>query len=90
MFGFGLMHGLGFAGALGIDEPFSWQLLGSLLIFNVGIEAVQIGIIVAVFPLLQLVRGRAPKTGLAIGIVVAAGVAVTGLVWFAQRVLGIG
>ncbi len=90
VFGFGLMHGLGFAGALGIDEPFSGQLLGSLLIFNVGIEAVQIGIIVAVFPLLQLVRGRAPKTGLAIGIVVAAGVAVTGLVWFAQRVLGIG
>ena len=50
----------------------------------------QIGIIVAVFPFLQLLRGRAPKAGLAIGIVVAAGVAVTGLVWFVQRVLGIG
>ena len=45
VFGFGLMHGLGFAGALGIDEPFSWPLLGSLLVFNVGIEAVQIAII---------------------------------------------
>ena len=90
VFGFGLMHGLGFAGALGIDEPFSWPLLGSLLVFNVGIEAVQIGVILAVFPLLLLVRGRAPKSGLGIGIVVAAGVAVMGLVWFVQRVFGVG
>ena len=90
MFGFGLMHGLGFAGALGIDEPFSWPLLGSLLVFNVGIEAVQIGVILAVFPLLLLVRGRAPKSGLVVGIVVAAGVAVMGLVWFVQRVFGVG
>ncbi len=89
VFGFGLMHGLGFAGALGIDEPFSWPLLGSLLVFNVGIEAVQIGIIVVVFPLLLLLRGRAPRVGLAVGITVAAGVAVMGMVWSAQRVLAI-
>lgn len=90
VFGFGLMHGLGFAGALGIDEPFSWPLLGSLLVFNVGIEAVQIAIIVAIFPLLLILRRHAPRTGLAVGIVVAAGVAVMGIVWFVQRVLGIG
>lgn len=90
VFGFGLMHGLGFAGALGIDEPFSWPLLGSLLVFNVGIEAVQLGIILAVFPALLLVRRQAPKTGLVGGAVVAAGVAVMGLLWFVERVLGIG
>jgi HupE / UreJ protein len=88
VFGFGLMHGLGFAGALGIDEPFSWPLLWSLLVFNVGIEAVQIAIIAAVFPLLALLRRREPGLALGIGGVVAAGVAVTGLVWFVQRVLG--
>lgn len=90
VFGFGLMHGLGFAGALGIDEPFSWPLLLSLLVFNVGIEAVQVSIILAVFPLLLLLRAKTPKTGLAVGVVVAAGVAAMGLVWFVQRVLGVG
>ncbi|MDQ0894518.1 HupE/UreJ family protein [Agromyces ramosus] len=89
VFGFGLMHGLGFAGAFGIDEPFSWQLLSSLLVFNVGIEAVQIAIIAAVFPLLALLRRREPMLALGVGGLVAAGVAVTGLVWFVQRVLGV-
>lgn len=90
VFGFGLIHGLGFAGALGIDEPFSWPLLWSLLVFNVGIETVQIVIIVAVFPLLLLLRRQSPKVALLVGAVVAAGVATAGLVWFVQRVLGIG
>ncbi|MDH6220357.1 HupE/UreJ family protein [Streptomyces pseudovenezuelae] len=56
VFLFGLVHGLGFAGALGIDESWSWELLLSLLSFNVGIEAVQLGIIAVVFPLLLLLR----------------------------------
>ena len=90
VFLFGLLHGVGFAGALGIDEPFSWQLLGSLLVFNVGIEAVQVAIILAVFPLLLLLRRRAPRTGLVVGIAVAAGVAAMGLVWFVERLLGLG
>lgn len=89
VFGFGLVHGLGFAGALGIDEPFSWPLLWSLLVFNVGIEAVQIAVITVVFPLLLLLRRREPKLALGVGAVVAAGVAVTGLVWFVQRLLGV-
>ncbi len=59
VFAFGLIHGLGFAGALGIHEAFSWQLLVSLLIFNVGIEAVQLAIIVIVFPPLSLLRRKA-------------------------------
>ncbi|QAY72429.1 HupE/UreJ family protein [Agromyces protaetiae] len=89
VFGFGLVHGLGFAGALGIDEPWSWTLLGSLLVFNVGIEAVQLGIIALVFPALLALRSKAPRTGMWAGAAIAAGVAVMGLVWFVQRVLGI-
>lgn len=85
VFGFGLVHGLGFAGALGIDEPFSWPLLWSLLVFNVGIEAVQIAVIAVVFPLLLLLRRRSSGFALALGGAVAAGVAVTGLVWFVER-----
>ncbi|PZH18103.1 hypothetical protein C1I97_04260 [Streptomyces sp. NTH33] len=59
VFTFGLVHGLGFAGTLGIDESWSWELLLSLLSFNIGIEAVQLGIIAVVFPLLLLLR-RSP------------------------------
>ncbi|WP_326567796.1 HupE/UreJ family protein [Amycolatopsis rhabdoformis] len=86
VFCFGLCHGLGFASALGIDTAFSWTLLWSLLVFNVGIETVQLAIIAIVFPLLVLVRrqGRlAPQwtTGL-----IAAAVSVMGLTWFVQRV----
>ncbi|MGW1723431.1 HupE/UreJ family protein [Streptomyces sp. NPDC002306] len=59
VFVFGLVHGLGFAGSLGIHESWSGELLLSLLSFNVGIEAVQLGIIAVVFPLLVMVR-RSP------------------------------
>lgn len=90
VFAFGLIHGLGFAGALGIDEPFSWRLLGSLLVFNLGIEAVQLVIIALAFPMLLVLRRRRPATGRWLGIVAATVVAVVGLFWFVQRVLGLG
>ncbi|MFC6083456.1 HupE/UreJ family protein [Sphaerisporangium aureirubrum] len=89
VFCFGLVHGLGFAAALGIDQPLSWTLLWSLLVFNVGIEAVQLAIIIVVFPLLALLRHRRPVAGLWTTGAIAAGVSVMGLVWFVQRVLGI-
>lgn len=85
---FGLVHGLGFAGALGIDEPWSWRLLWSLLVFNLGIEAVQLAIIAVVFPVLTLLRRRTPRMGTWVTGAIAAGVAVMGLVWFVQRVAG--
>jgi hypothetical protein len=89
VFVFGLIHGLGFAGALGIDEPWSWTLLASLLVFNVGIEAVQLAIIAIVFPLLMLLRRHRPRLALWLGVALAAAVALIALVWFVQRVLGI-
>ncbi|MFE2746654.1 HupE/UreJ family protein [Streptomyces scopuliridis] len=89
VFCFGLVHGLGFAGALGIDEAFSWTLLWSLLVFNVGIEAVQLAIIALVFPLLTVLRRRAPTAGLWATGVVSAGVCAMGLVWFTQRLFGV-
>jgi len=89
VFLFGLIHGLGFASAFGIDEPWSWTLLWSLLVFNVGIEAVQIVIIAALFPLLALLRRRAPRVGLWATGTLAAAVAVTGLIWFVERLIGL-
>ncbi|GGY11148.1 hypothetical protein GCM10010358_74500 [Streptomyces minutiscleroticus] len=89
VFCFGLVHGLGFAGALGIDAAWSWTLLWSLLVFNVGIEAVQLAVIAVVFPLLLLLRRRSPRAGLWATGALSAGVAVMGLVWFVQRTLGL-
>jgi len=89
VFGFGLIHGLGFATALKIDEPWSWTLLWSLLVFNLGIEAVQLSIILVVFPPLLLLRRRLPRTATVLGIVVTAVVLLFGLLWFAMRVLGL-
>ncbi|MFJ2648550.1 HupE/UreJ family protein [Streptomyces sp. NPDC087420] len=89
VFCFGLVHGLGFAGALGIDEAWSWTLLWSLLVFNVGIETVQLTIIALVFPLLTLLRHRAPTAGLWVTGAISAGVSAMGLVWCVERLFGI-
>jgi hypothetical protein len=89
VFLFGLVHGLGFASALGLDEPWSWTLLWSLLVFNVGIEAVQLGIIAILFPVLMLLRRRAPRVGLWATGVLAVAVSAAGLIWFVQRILGL-
>jgi hypothetical protein len=55
-FGFGLFHGLGFAGLLadlGLDRTNRfWSLFG----FNVGVELGQLAIIIGVFPALFLLR----------------------------------
>ncbi|VXB22272.1 HupE / UreJ protein [Microbacterium sp. 8M] len=89
VFGFGLIHGLGFASALNITEPWSWTLLWSLLVFNLGIEAVQLAVILVVFPPLALLRRRMPRTATALGVVVTAAVLLLGVLWFGMRMLGI-
>jgi hypothetical protein len=55
-FGFGLLHGMGFAGALGeLGLPADQQAL-TVLAFNIGVELGQIAIVLAVLPLLILTR----------------------------------
>jgi hypothetical protein len=85
VFCFGLVHGLGFASALGIDRAFSWTLLSSLFVFNLGIEAVQLAIIMTVFPALAVLRRRSQLAGLSATGAVAAGVCAMGLIWFVER-----
>ncbi|MGW8766786.1 HupE/UreJ family protein [Streptomyces sp. NPDC055815] len=85
VFGFGLLHGLGFAGALDFTGDFSTRLLVSLLSFNVGIELGQLAIVLAVFPLILLARRRSWSTLAHAG--AAAAVGVIGLIWFVQRLL---
>ncbi|MEU6714191.1 HupE/UreJ family protein [Nonomuraea sp. NPDC046802] len=84
VFAFGLVHGLGFAGALDIDESGSWELLLSLLSFNVGIEATQLVLIAVLFPLLTLLR----RTSAARWAVLALSVPIVAVsvYWFFERI----
>lgn len=85
-FGFGLLHGLGFASALTFDADVTWQLLWSLLTFNLGIELGQALIILTLFPLLLVVRRRFEWSRLAHSLAAAAITAV-GTTWFFGRLL---
>lgn len=88
IFGFGLFHGLGFATVLG-HLPFRMEdLLKVLLAFNIGVEIGQLAIVVAVWPILYMVR-REPWF---VPVVINGGSVVVGLMagyWFVQRAFGL-
>ena len=79
---------MGFAGALNIDGHSGWDQLLSLVSFNVGIEAVQLCVIIAIFPLLALLRRRSHLGSLWMTGGIAVGVAMMGTIWFIGRVSG--
>jgi HupE / UreJ protein len=83
VFGFGLLHGLGFAGTLSFADDVDGRLLASLATFNVGIELGQALIVLALFPLLLLVRRFRWSPAAHAGVAVAAGG--LGLLWFFER-----
>lgn len=85
VFGFGLLHGLGFAGALSFTDHFSGHLLVSLLSFNLGIELGQLAIVLLVFPLLLLARRYSWSTVAHVGATAVVGV--IGFVWLVERLL---
>jgi hydrogenase/urease accessory protein HupE len=86
-FGFGFVHGFGFASVLR-DFGLPREALGtSLFAFNVGVEIGQAAIVLAVTPVLALLRSRQPRYA---GTVIAAGsvcVIAAGGYWFVARVL---
>jgi HupE / UreJ protein len=85
VFGFGLLHGLGFASTLSFTDELSGRMLTSLLSFNVGIELGQGLIILALFPALLLLRRARWSPVAHAG---AAAVAATfGFMWFFERLL---
>jgi len=83
VFGFGLLHGLGFAGAMSFTDHFGSRLVAALLSFNLGIELGQLAVVLLVFPLLQLARRFAWSSFAQAG--AAALVGVVGLLWLIER-----
>lgn len=84
-FGFGLFHGLGFAGLLGDLGLDRTNKVWSLLAFNIGVEIGQTVIILLIFPTLYaLRRTRLYDIGLKVGSVVLAAVS---FIWMMERIL---
>lgn len=85
-FGFGLIHGFGFANVLAEIELSSTLFLSSLLGFNLGVELGQLAILLVLVPVLLLITNRnsirrlaAPVSGLII--------CQLGLFWLVERSL---
>lgn len=87
-FAFGLIHGLGFASALGELALRGWDLAAALAGFHVGVEAGQLAIVGLAAGALALLRERAWETP--VRRTAAGAVAAAGLFWFVERAFGLG
>lgn len=83
-FAFGLMHGLGFAGALSdLGLPPTRKLV-ALLAFNLGVEFAQLAVVAVLLPILFLIRRSVTYTQVALPAGSAIIVAIS-ILWFLQR-----
>jgi hypothetical protein len=87
VFGFGLLHGLGFAGVLSELGLPAGQVLLALLSFNVGVELGQLAVIAAAAALVARWR-EAPWYRRRVAIPASLGIAGIGLYWAVERILG--
>lgn len=86
-FGFGLLHGLGFAGALNEIGIANSQMLLSLLFFNIGIELGQIALIP--IPLSLIYISQQFNYINQVKVIMSLAVGGMGFYWFIDRVIGI-
>jgi len=93
VFGFGLVHGLGFAGFFGELGLPPGQFWSALIGFNVGVEIGQLGVVAAAFVVARFYRARLPADSAAavyrsrVVVPLSLGIAVTGLYWTLTRIL---
>jgi len=86
VFGFGLLHGLGFAGVLqDIGLPRADYLTG-LIAFNIGVELGQLAVITIAFAATGLWFRARPWYRARIVIPASAAIALVGLIWTVERV----
>lgn len=86
VFGFGLLHGMGFAGVLSeLGLPRS-EFLTALLCFNAGVELGQLTVIAAALVLIGLPFRRKPWYRRRVVVPGSIAIAAVGLFWFVQRV----
>ena len=83
--GFGLLHGLGFAGALNELGLSKSNQLTSILGFNLGVEIGQLVIILVAIPILWLLNQRDKFKEILVP-VIALSIFLLGMVWVWQRI----
>ena len=86
MFGFGLLHGLGFAGVLGELGLPRGEFVAALLAFNAGVELGQLAVLALAFLTIGAFRSR-PWYRRRIVVPLSLGIAATGLYWTVARAL---
>ncbi|MGB8168637.1 MAG: HupE/UreJ family protein [Chthoniobacteraceae bacterium] len=87
-FGFGLIHGFGFANVLAELGLPALGRVRCLLAFNVGVELGQLAIVCIAFPLIVLLERGAH--GRRVAATISAAVGLFGLGWFVERAFGFG
>ncbi len=87
IFGFGLLHGLGFAGVLGeiglSDEAF----IPSLIAFNIGVELGQLAVLALMTLLLGFWLGNSKHWERWVRIPLSLAIGLIGVYWFFERIL---
>jgi hypothetical protein len=83
--GFGLLHGLGFAGALNELGLSKSNQLTSILGFNLGVEIGQLVIILVAIPILWLLNKRNKLKAILVP-AIALSIFLLGIVWVWQRI----
>ncbi len=87
-FGFGLLHGFGFAGALREIGLPDGEVPAALVSFNLGVEAGQLAVIAAVLGLRAAAAKLAPRWESPAVRMAAYGIGITGSYWLVDRVAG--
>ncbi len=87
VFGFGLLHGLGFAGVLTEVGFIQSQFVSGLIGFNIGVELGQLSIIAVCFALIGAWFGRKRWYRSVITTPLSIGIAAIGTYWFVERAL---
>ena len=86
-FGFGLIHGLGFASAIkeiGLPQT---EIVPSLIFFNIGVEVGQLIFISCVLLMIWLGRKFLETYGYRIKMITAYAIGITATLWFLERVV---
>ena len=86
IFGFGLLHGLGFASVLGDFGLPEGQFIPALIGFNIGVEVGQLTVVAVAAILLTLPFGRFDWYRRAIAMPTSIFIALVGAYWFIERV----
>lgn len=82
---FGLLHGLAFSASLSGAGLTAWQHALALLAFNLGIEIVQLGLVLLVLPLLMGLAGSRPAWYAGLRRCAAVASVLVAVVWVGQR-----